>query len=75
MKYIKQDNRVCAYYVTDRLLDILEHEDTDKNNKVWDKESYYKLDKKEKTKHDFGQCGSCRACWNHKVKQVSYKEH
>ena len=22
-----------------------------------------------------GQCGSCRACWNHKVKQVSYKEH
>ena len=22
-----------------------------------------------------GECGSCRACWNHKVKQVSYKEH
>ena len=21
------------------------------------------------------ECGSCRACWNHKVKQVSYKEH
>ena len=48
---------------------------TDKNNKVWDKESYYKLDKKEKTKHDFGQCGSCRACWNRNIKQVSYKEH
>ena len=31
MKYTKQDNRICAYYVTDRLLDILEHEDTDKN--------------------------------------------
>ena len=30
MKYIKQDNRICAYYVTDRLLDILEHGDTDK---------------------------------------------
>ena len=30
MKYIKQDNRICAYYVTDRLLDKLEHEDTDK---------------------------------------------
>jgi len=22
-----------------------------------------------------GECGSCRACWNPKVKQVSYKEH
>ena len=22
-----------------------------------------------------GECDSCRACWNHKVKQVSYKEH
>ena len=22
-----------------------------------------------------GECGSCRACWNHKVKQISYKEH
>ena len=22
-----------------------------------------------------GECGSCRACWNRKVKQVSYKEH
>ena len=22
-----------------------------------------------------GECGSCRVCWNHKVKQVSYKEH
>ena len=22
-----------------------------------------------------GECGSCRACWSHKVKQVSYKEH
>ena len=22
-----------------------------------------------------GECGSCRTCWNHKVKQVSYKEH
>ena len=30
MKYTKQDNRICAYYVADRLLDILEHEDTDK---------------------------------------------
>ena len=30
MKYTKQDNRVCTYYVTDRLLDILEYEDTDK---------------------------------------------
>ena len=30
MKYTKQDNRICAYYVTDRLLDIFEHEDTDK---------------------------------------------
>ena len=30
MKYTKQDNRVCTYYVTDRLLDILEYEDIDK---------------------------------------------
>ena len=30
MKYTNQDNRVCTYYVTDRLLDILEYEDTDK---------------------------------------------
>ena len=22
-----------------------------------------------------GECKDCRACWNHKVKQVSYKEH
>ena len=22
-----------------------------------------------------GKCKDCRACWNHKVKQVSYKEH
>ena len=22
-----------------------------------------------------GECGSCRACWNRSVKQVSYKEH
>ena len=22
-----------------------------------------------------GECGNCRACWSHKVKQVSYKEH
>ena len=22
-----------------------------------------------------GECGSCRACWSRKVKQVSYKEH
>jgi len=21
------------------------------------------------------ECGSCRACWNRNVKQVSYKEH
>ena len=30
MKYIKQDNRVCSFYITDRLLDILKYEDTDK---------------------------------------------
>ena len=30
MKYTKQDNRVCTYYVTDRLIEILEYEDTDK---------------------------------------------
>ena len=22
-----------------------------------------------------GECKDCRACWNHKVKQISYKEH
>ena len=22
-----------------------------------------------------GECGSCRACWSRKIKQVSYKEH
>jgi len=22
-----------------------------------------------------GECGSCRSCWSHSVKQVSYKEH
>ena len=30
MKYIKQYNRVCSFYITDRLLDILKYEDTDK---------------------------------------------
>jgi len=30
MKYIKQDTRVCSFYVTDRLLEILEYEDTNK---------------------------------------------
>ena len=28
MKYTKQDNRICAFYVTDRLLNILELEGT-----------------------------------------------
>ena len=28
MKYTKQDNRICAFYVTDRLLDMLELQDT-----------------------------------------------
>ena len=28
MKYAKQDNRVCSFYVTDRLCEILELEDT-----------------------------------------------
>ena len=31
MKYFKQDSRVCMFYVTDRLLNMLEHEDVDKN--------------------------------------------
>jgi hypothetical protein len=30
MKYNTQDNRVCSFYITDRLLEILEHQDTDK---------------------------------------------
>ena len=30
MKYNKQDNRICAFYVADRLIQILEYEDTDK---------------------------------------------
>ena len=28
MKYNKQDNRICAFYVTDKLLDMLELQDT-----------------------------------------------
>ena len=28
MKYIKQDNRVWSFYITERLLEILEFEDT-----------------------------------------------
>ena len=28
MKYNTQDNKVCSFYVTDRLLEILELEDT-----------------------------------------------
>ena len=28
MKYNIQDNRICSFYVTDRLLEILELEDT-----------------------------------------------
>ena len=28
VKYTKQENRICAFYVTDRLLEILELEDT-----------------------------------------------
>ena len=31
MKYFKQDSRVCMFYVTNRLLNMLEHEDVDKN--------------------------------------------
>ena len=31
MKYFKQDSRICMFYVTNRLLNILEHEDVDKN--------------------------------------------
>ena len=28
MKYVKQENYVCSFYVTDRLIEILELEDT-----------------------------------------------
>ena len=28
MKYVKQENYICSFYVTDRLLEILELEDT-----------------------------------------------
>ena len=31
MKYFKQDSRMCMFYVTNRLLNMLEHEDVDKN--------------------------------------------
>jgi len=48
---------------------------TDKDNNVWTKEAYSVLNRKQKAKYDFGKCGSCRACWDRKVKQVSYKEH
>ena len=30
VKYTKQENRICSFYVTDRLLEILELEDTNK---------------------------------------------
>ena len=30
MKYFKQDSRVCMFYVTNRLLNMLEYEDVDK---------------------------------------------
>ena len=30
MKYSYQENRVCSFYITDRLIEILEYEDTDK---------------------------------------------
>ena len=30
MKYQQQDNKVCMFYVIDKLLNILEYEDTDK---------------------------------------------
>ena len=32
MKYSYQENRVCSFYITDRLIEILEYEDTDKKN-------------------------------------------
>ena len=28
MKYVKQENYICSFYVTDRLIEILELEDT-----------------------------------------------
>jgi hypothetical protein len=31
VKYFKQDSRVCMFYVTNKLLNMLEHEDVDKN--------------------------------------------
>jgi len=30
MKYQQQDNKVCMFYVIDKLLNILEYEDIDK---------------------------------------------
>ena len=30
MKYSYQENRVCSFYITDRIIKILEYEDTDK---------------------------------------------
>ena len=30
MRYNIQNNMVCSFYITDRLLEILKHQDTDK---------------------------------------------
>ena len=48
---------------------------TDDTKKVWGVKTFNKLNRDQKIEKGFGHCGSCRACWSHKVKQVSYKEH
>lgn len=48
---------------------------TQKNGNLIKREVYESLNRKEKNKLDLGYCGTCRACWDKRVKTISYKMH
>ena len=48
---------------------------TDKTDKVWTKSAFASLKREEKKELNFGHCGTCRACWNGKIKTVTYPIH
>jgi len=48
---------------------------TDKTGKIHGLNKYKKFTKKVKKELDLGHCGSCRKCWNPKIKNIEYGAH
>ena len=48
---------------------------TDKTGKIHGLNKYKKFTKEIKKELDLGHCGSCRNCWNPKIKNIEYGAH